>query len=97
MATFRLKRKNFGIAQGIGNVVGGMTEGAGKVMDSGIGKVGGAVAGAALAPGLISSSLGLLPAIMAGPAAPVAGALLGWGAMSAAGKGLKAVGESLQS
>lgn len=99
MAVYRLKRKQFGIIQGIGstvgNLVGGTMEGAGKVLDSGVGKTAGAIGGAALATSAMPLAASLLvPG--AALAAPVVGGLLGWNAAKAGGKVLKSVGESIQ-
>ncbi len=92
MATYRLKRKNFGFIgagmQGVGdalkNTAGGVLEGAGKVATSGIGKFAGGVAGAK-----IGASLGGIPGAVLGY---VAGKALTKGA----GEGLKDAGQDLR-
>lgn len=51
MATkYKLKRKTFGALDTVRNAVGGTVETAGDIVDSGIGKTAGAIAGAAYAP-----------------------------------------------
>ena len=43
MATYRLKRKSYGIVEGAENVVGGTMKGVGKAADTALGGVAGAV------------------------------------------------------
>lgn len=51
MATrYKLKRKTFGALDAVRGAVGGTVETAGDIVDSGIGKTAGAIAGAAYAP-----------------------------------------------
>ena len=46
MATYRLKRKSYGIVEGAENVVGGTMKGVGKAADTALGGVAGAAMGA---------------------------------------------------
>lgn len=95
MATIRVYRKskvkNFSflgaVGSTVGNTVGATMEGAGKVADSGLGQVGGAVAGYMLADSIVPG-VGFL--------GKLAGGILGSKAVPAVGKGLKAGGRELQ-
>lgn len=104
MARYRLKRKTYGvIADAAKNTLGGVTEGAGKALDSKIGGLIGAgvgssllgtamSSGGALAGSTIASSLGGL----AGPVGYIGGAILGHAVTRGLGKGLRYAGQDMQ-
>ena len=105
MATYRLKRKTFGVIGEVGNVaknvVGGTMETVGNVASSGVGKMAGAVGGAALAGkamaakigGAATLGLGLTPiGVLGAIGAGIAGAAVAKGV----GKGIKKMGQNLQ-
>lgn len=127
MAIYRLKRKLYsgtlnGIGEAVKNTVGGVTETAGDVMSSGVGKLGGALGGIALAPkalaamngarlagaasaagagagaaggaGVVGKFLGA--SLGLGPIGVVGGALAGAALAKGIGKGLKKMGQNMQ-
>lgn len=94
MATYRLKRKYFGLADAAQNTLGavggaikstagGIMEGAGKVLDSSAGGLAGRIAGAAAGSAL-------------GPLGTIAGFAFGNKLSRGLGKGLKNAGQDLQ-
>ena len=95
MATYRLKRKYFGLADAAQNTLGavggaikstagGVMEGAGKVLDSGAGGLAGRIGGAAAGTALF------------GPLGGLAGLAFGNKPLRGLGKGLKNAGQDLQ-
>lgn len=104
MATYRIKRKQYGLVGGIqqaaSNTLGGITSAAGSTLDSGVGGVVGGVAGAHLGGAALGAGIDALTGGILGPAAT----LLGYGAAykmgNAAtrevGKGLKEAGEEFK-
>lgn len=100
MARYTLKRKYFGVGDALGNVVGGTTEGVGKMLDSkpaalAGGLAGGATLGATLGTAL--SGLGGVASLASGPVGWLVGAGLGAAATRGLGKGLKSMGQDMQS
>lgn len=100
MATYRLKRRLYGVTEAMGNVVGGTAEGVGKFMDTkpaalAGGLVGASTLGSAITTGL--TGLGGLAGTLAGPAGWLIGAGLGAAATRGIGKGLKSAGQDMQS
>ena len=100
MATYRLKRKTFGWAEGAQNTIGGIAGGVGKALDSkpaavAGGLAGGATLGSAIGQGL--SSLGGLAGAASGPLGWLVGAGIGAAATRGLGKGLKSASDSMQS
>ena len=86
MARYRLKRKTYGaVGEAVGNTLGGVTETVGKAMDTKFGGFAGALGGMSLL-----TNLGL------GPVGWLASGALGAAAVRGAGKGLKSVGQSMQ-
>ena len=100
MAKYRLKRKTFGVVQstlnGVGDTVrttaGGVMEGTGKALDTGVAGTLGGIAGAGIATG---GALGLAGLGLGIPGA-VGGYILGKAATRGIGKGLKNAGQDLQ-
>ena len=95
MARYRLKRKCYNaLTDAVGNTLGGVTEGVGKALDNKVAGVAGGVLGAAKLGGTIGNFIGL------GPIGSILGAGVGYLAGSAAtrglGKGLKSVGQDMQ-
>ena len=94
MATYRIKRKTFGVIEAagntLGNTAGGLMKGVGTAADSKIGKFAGGVIGA----GTIGRTLGNMTGM------PLLGTIGGYVAGKAItggiGKGLKDAGQSLQ-
>lgn len=100
MATYRLKRKTFGWAEGVSDTVGGIAGGVGKALDSKPAAIAGGLAGGSLIGGAIGKGL----AGLGGLAAPISGTLgwlvgagIGAAATRGLGKGLKSASDSLQS
>ena len=93
MAKYRLKRKTYGVADAAGNVlgntVGGVTEAAGKAMDTKLGGLAGGLATMTAVGGTLASA-GL------GPIGWLAAGALGAAATRGLGKGLKNVGQDMQ-
>lgn len=85
MARYRLKRKTYGVGEAIGNTLGGVTESVGKAADTKLGGLVGAIGGMSLL-----TNLGL------GPLGWLASGALGAAAVRGAGKGLKSVGQDMQ-
>lgn len=94
MATYRLKRKYFGLADAASNTlgtvgnavksgVGGVLEGTGKAMDTSVGGLAGRIAGAAAGSAL-------------GPLGTIAGFMAGGKIVRSAGKGIKNAGQDMQ-
>lgn len=105
MATFILKRKQFGFLDTAKDVTGGALEGTGKALDNGLTKTAAGIGGFMAAPaigaeigGLLGGPVGAL--VGAGLTAnPIGAAAVGAGAAGltgAAGKILKGTGRSLQ-
>ena len=99
MATYRLKRKTYGIAEAASNTLGGVVGGTGKVLDSTPaaavgGLLGGHYVGGAITSGLVSS--GVLGSALAGPLGWLVGAGIGAAATRGLGKGLKGAANELQ-
>ena len=94
MATYRIKRKTFGVIEAagntLGNTAGGLMKGVGAAADSKIGRFAGGVIGA----GTIGRTLGMMTGM------PLLGTIGGYVAGKAitggVGKGLKDAGQSLQ-
>jgi hypothetical protein len=94
MATYRIKRKTFGVIEAagntLGNTTGGLMKGVGAAADSKIGKFAGGVIGA----GTIGRTLGNMTGM------PLLGTIGGYVAGKAItggiGRGLKDAGQSLQ-
>lgn len=94
MATYRIKRKTFGVIEAagntLGNTAGGLMKGVGTAADSKIGKFAGGVIGA----GTIGRTLGYMTGM------PLLGTIGGYVAGKAItggiGRGLKDAGQSLQ-
>jgi hypothetical protein len=94
MATYRIKRKTFGVIEAagntLGNTAGGLMKGVGAAADSKIGKFAGGVIGA----GTIGRTLGYMTGM------PLLGTIGGYVAGKAItggiGTGLKNAGQSLQ-
>jgi hypothetical protein len=94
MATYRIKRKTFGVIEAagntLGNTAGGLMKGVGTAADSKIGKFAGGVIGA----GTIGRTLGNMTGM------PLLGTIGGYVAGKAItggiGRGLKDAGQSLQ-
>ena len=94
MATYRIKRKTFGVIEAVGNTLGntagGVMKGVGAAADSKIGKFAGGVIGA----GTIGRTLGNMTGM------PLLGTIGGYVAGKAItggiGRGLKDAGQSLQ-
>jgi len=84
MATYRLRRKTFGMADAGQRAAGGAMEGIGKTMDSNLGGVAGGIAGAATVGSAIGAGLG--SAI--GSVVPVVGTAIGGTVGGALGTGL---------
>jgi len=94
MATYRIKRKTFGVIEAagntLGNTAGGLMKGVGAAADSKIGRFAGGIVGA----GTIGRTLGYMTGM------PLLGTIGGYVAGKAitggVGKGLKDAGQSLQ-
>lgn len=96
MARYKLKRKTFGVLDAAQNAAGGITEGAGKMLDSGLGKMTGAAVGAGMfGTGLASAAGSVLSSLT--PLGALGGAILGWQGAKYAGKALKSAGQELKS
>ena len=95
MATYKIKRKTFGWAEGAQNTVGGIAGGVGKALDSKPAAIAGGLAGGAIGQGL--SSLGGLAGAASGPLGWLVGAGIGAAATRGLGKGLKSASDSMQS
>ncbi len=92
MATYRLKRKSYGIVEGAENVVGGTMKGVGKAADTALG----GVAGAAMGAKYLGEGIGAVTGL-GGLGGALLGAGLGALTMRGAGKGLKSAGDSMMS
>ena len=92
MATYRLRRKRFGI---VGSTVGGVTETAGNVMNSTVGKAAGAAAGANLAGDAIGGVLEAAGVPGAGALGKITGAVAGWKAAGTLGKNIADAGSDM--
>jgi hypothetical protein len=102
MATFRIKRKQFGV---INDTAGNVVEGAGKLLNNGVTKTAAGIAGAFAAPKILSSIGGMI----AGPVGSVIGGaagILGGGLLTGlassklvgtAGKTLQNIGQDIHS
>ena len=92
MATYRLKRKTYGMAEAAGNTLGGIAGGVGKALDSKPAAIAGGLAGGATLGGAISAGLaglGGLASAASGPLGWLVGAGIGAAATRGLGKGLK--------
>ena len=101
MATFILKRKQFGFLDTAKDVTGGALEGTGKALDNGLTKTAAGIGGFMAAPSIGAGIGGLLGALVGAglTANPIGAAAVGAGAAGltgAAGKILKGTGRSLQ-
>lgn len=85
MARYRLKRKTYGVGEAVGNTLGGVTESVGKAADTKLGGLVGAAGG-----------IGLLGTMGLGPLGWLASGALGAAAVRGAGKGLKSLGQDMQ-
>jgi hypothetical protein len=102
MATFRIKRKQFGV---INDTAGNVVEGAGKLLNNGVTKTAAGIAGALAAPKI----LGSIGTMIAGPVGGLIGGaagLLGGGLITGlgaaklagtAGKTLQNIGQDIHS
>ena len=95
MATYRLKRKYFGLADAASNTlgtvggavksgVGGVLEGTGKAMDTSVGGLAGRIGGAAAGTALF------------GPLGGIVGFMAGGKVVRSTGKGIKNAGQDMQ-
>lgn len=95
MATYRIKRKYFGLAEAASNTlgtvgntiksgVGGVLEGAGKAMDTSVGGLAGRIGGA-----MAGTAIGGVPGA-------ILGFLAGGKMVRSAGKGIKNAGQDMQ-
>ena len=96
MATYRLKRKTYGLVDAAENTVGGAAGGIGNAMDTKVGGAIGGAAGAMTAGKWIGNGLQSLNVPGAGFLGTIGGALLGYHATRGLGKGLKQAGDNLQ-
>lgn len=99
MARYTLKRKYYGVADALGNTVGGTAEGIGKALDSKPAAIAGGLAGGSLLGGTIGTTLagmGGLASLASGPIGWLVGAGLGAAATRGLGKGLKSAGQDMQ-
>lgn len=99
MARYTLKRKYYGVADALGNTIGGTTEGIGKALDSKPAAMIGGLAGGSILGGAIGtamSGLGGLAALGSGPLGWLVGAGIGAAATRGLGKGLKSAGQDMQ-
>ena len=93
MAIYRLKRKYFGVVgEAAKNTAGGVMEGTGKALDTGVAGTIGGVGGAMMAGAGIGSTAGLA----LGPIGMAGGYILGKAATKGLGKGLKNAGQDMQ-
>lgn len=102
MATYRIKRKQYGLVDGVtgaaANTLGGISTAAGKTLDSGVGGLVGGVAGAHLGGAAIGAGIDAVTGgILGGPISSLlgyaAGYKLGNAATREVGKGLKEAGQ----
>lgn len=97
MATYRIKRRLYSLADAAGNTIGGVASGVGKALDSTPAALAGGVHGFM---GPVGSTLGTaLSGVIPGGSilGRVAGAAIESSAVRGLGKGLKSAGDSLQS
>ena len=89
------------VVNGVRDVTGNVVEGAGKMVDSGVGKLAaggaGAYYGASLGAGLLGSAVPILGHIAGGIGGALIGGSLGSTAAEATGKTLKSVGQDIHS
>lgn len=98
MATYRIKRKTFGVIEAagntLGNTAGGLMKGVGAAADSKIGRFAGGIVGA----GTIGRTLGYMMGggLLARGLGALGGYVAGKSITGGIGKGLKNAGQSLQ-
>lgn len=103
MATYRLKRKFYGMVDGVqsavGNTLGGVTSAVGKTMKSGIGQTVGGLAGMNTIGAGLGTAIGAATGLgaLATPIGMIAGFKIGKEATKEVGTGLQDAGNDMKS